>query len=248
VRELDGRAALISGASRGIGRAIALELGAAGAAVGVNYVRDEAAAGEVVEAITGAGGRAVALQGDVSEAEGARALVGAAEEALGDLEILVCNAGITRDNLIALLKPEDWQSVIDINLAGTFWLCQAASRRMMRRRRGAIVAVSSIVGVHGNAGQTNYAAAKAGQIGLVKSLARELGSRQVRVNAVTPGYIDTELTRALPEAAREGILGATPLGRLGEPEDVAKAVRFLVSDSASFVTGAVLGVDGGLGM
>jgi len=248
VPELDGRAALISGASRGIGRAIALELATAGAAVGVNYVRDEAAAGEVVEAITGAGGRAVALQGDVSDPEGARALVGAAEEALGDLEILVCNAGITRDNLIALLKPEDWQSVIDINLAGTFWLCQAASRRMMRRRRGAIVAVSSIVGVHGNPGQTNYAAAKAGQIGLVKSLARELGSRQVRVNAVTPGYIDTELTQALPEAAREGILTATPLGRLGEPQDVAKAVRFLVSDSASFVTGAVLGVDGGLGM
>jgi 3-oxoacyl-[acyl-carrier protein] reductase len=248
VPELDGRAALVSGASRGIGRAIALELAAAGAAVGVNYRQDEAAAAEVVETITAAGGRAAALQGDVAEAEGARELVAAAEEALGDLEILVCNAGITRDNLIALLKPEDWQAVIDTNLAGTFWLCQAASRRMMRRRRGAIVAVSSVVGVHGNPGQTNYAAAKAGQIGLVKSLARELGSRQVRVNAVTPGYIDTSLTQALPEAAREGILAATPLGRLGEPQDVAKAVRFLVSDSASFVTGAVLGVDGGLGM
>jgi 3-oxoacyl-[acyl-carrier protein] reductase len=248
VPELDGRAALVSGASRGIGRAIALELADGGAVVGVNYVRGEGAANEVVEAITGAGGRAVALQGDVADPEHAKALVASAEEALGDLEILVCNAGITRDNLIALLKPEDWQSVIDINLAGTFWLCQAASRRMMRRRRGAIVAVSSVVGTRGNPGQTNYAAAKAGQIGLVKALARELGSRQVRVNAVTPGYVDTEITQALTDDQRAGILEATPLGRLGEPSDVAKAVRFLVSDSASFVTGAVLGVDGGLGM
>ena len=190
----------------------------------------------------------MALQGDVSRARGGEGARGRREEALGELEILVCNAGITRDNLIALLKPEDCAAVIDINLAGTFWLCQAASRRMMRRRRGAIVAVSSIVGVHGNPGRPTTPRPRRAMIGLVKSLAQELGSRQVRVNAVAPGYIDTELTRALPEAAREGILGATPLGRLGEPEDVAKAVRFLVSDAASFVTGAVLGVDGGLGM
>jgi 3-oxoacyl-[acyl-carrier protein] reductase len=234
--ELDGRVALVTGASRGIGRAIALELAAAGAAIGVNYRADTAAADEVVAAIEAGGGRAAALRADVSE------------RALGELDVLVCNAGVTRDGLIARLSPEAWSTVIDTNLAGPFFLCQASSRRMLRRKRGSIVLMSSVVGVHGNAGQTNYAASKAGLIGLGKSLARELGSRNIRVNVVAPGYIATELTDVLPDDAREGILASTPLKRLGEVEDVARAVRFLASDASSFVTGAVLGVDGGLGM
>ena len=162
--------------------------------------------------------------------------------------MLVCNAGVTRDGLIARLSPEAWTTVIDTNLAGPFFLCQAVSRRMMRRRSGSIILMSSVVGVHGNAGQTNYSASKAGLIGLGKSLARELGSRNIRVNVIAPGYIATELTGVLPEELRQGILDQTPLGRLGESEDVARAVRFLASDASSFVTGAVLGVDGGLGM
>ena len=246
-RELDGRVALVTGASRGIGAAVAAELAAAGAHVAVNYARSSEAAEQVVAGIREAGGQARAVAGDVSTAAGAAGLVEQVEADLGPIAILVCNAGITRDNLIMKLDESDWRDVIDTNLGGAFFTCRAVARPMLKRRAGAIVIMSSVVGVHGNAGQTNYAASKAGLIGLTKSLAKELGSRGIRVNAIAPGYIDTELTAVLPEPAREAILATTPLGRLGTPQDVASAVRFLASDAAGFVTGDVLAVDGGLG-
>jgi 3-oxoacyl-[acyl-carrier protein] reductase len=188
------------------------------------------------------GGRAV--QADVSNPDEARALI----EGAGDLDILVNNAGLTRDGVLARMTDDDWRSVIDTNLSSVFYTCRAASRGMMKRRAGAIVNVSSIVGLRGNWGQTNYAASKAGIIGFTKSLARELGSRGVRANVVAPGYINTRLTDVLPEEAQSAMLANTPLGKLGDPEDVAGAVRFLCSDEASFITGDVLLVDGGLGM
>ena len=246
--ELDGRVALVTGGSRGIGAAICTELAAAGAEVAVNYARDATAATAVCDAVRADGGSAHAVQGDVSTAEGAAALVSAVEVDVGPIAILVNNAGITRDDLIMRLSDEDWRSVIDTNLGGAFFTCRALSRPMLKRRAGVIVNITSIVGVHGNAGQSNYAASKAGLIGLTKSLAKELGGRGIRVNAIAPGYIATELTDALPDQAREAILGGTPLGRLGEPADVARAVRFLCSDAAGFITGDVLAVDGGLGI
>jgi 3-oxoacyl-[acyl-carrier protein] reductase len=246
--ELDGKVALVTGGSRGIGAAICRELGAAGAGVAVNYARDASAAAAVCEQITAAGGAAQAVQGDVSSADGAAALVAAVESQIGPIEILVNNAGITRDDLIMRLSEEDWRDVIDTNLGGAFFTCRALSRPMLKRRSGSIVNISSIVGVRGNAGQTNYAASKAGLIGLTKALAKELGGRGIRVNAIAPGYIATELTDALPDAARDAILANTPLGRLGDPSDVARAVRFLCSDAAAFITGDVLAVDGGLGI
>jgi len=236
---LDGKTALVTGASRGIGRAIAEELAAAGASVVVGYRIGQAEAEEVAGAI---GGRAV--QADVADPESARALV----EAAGDIDILVNNAGLTRDGLLARMSDDDWHTVIETNLSSVFYTCRAVSRPMMKKRGGAIVNVSSIVGVHGNWGQTNYAASKAGIIGFTKSLARELGSRNVRANVVAPGYVQTQLTDVLPEEATQAMLQQTPLGRLGEAADVAGAVRFLCSDEASFVTGEVLLVDGGLGM
>ena len=246
--ELDGRIALVTGGSRGIGAAICDELAAAGAVVAVNYARNADAAAAVCERIAAAGGTGHAVQGDIGSAAGAAALVEHVESEIGPISALVNNAGITRDDLIMRLSEESWREVIDTNLGGAFFTCRAVARPMMKRRAGVIVNMSSIVGVRGNAGQTNYAASKAGLLGLTKSLAKELGSRGIRVNAIAPGYIATELTDALPEAARDAILGATPLGRLGEPEDVARAVRFLVSDAAAFVTGDVLAVDGGLGI
>jgi 3-oxoacyl-[acyl-carrier protein] reductase len=243
-RELEGQVALVTGGSRGIGAAVCAELGRAGAEVVVNYTSNAQAAEEVRAAI-GDGARAV--QGDVSTMEGATGLVEQVESEVGPIAILVNNAGITRDNLIMKLAEEDWRDVIDTNLGGAFFTCRAVARPMLKRRAGSIVNMSSVVGVHGNAGQTNYAASKAGLIGLTKSLAKELGGRGIRVNAIAPGYISTELTDALPEPAREAILKSTPLGRLGTTDDVARAVRFLVSDAAAFVTGHVLAVDGGLG-
>jgi 3-oxoacyl-[acyl-carrier protein] reductase len=236
---LQGKRALVTGGSRGIGRAIALELGRAGAEVVVAYRTGEDEARAVADAI---GGRAV--QADVSDPVSAAALV---EEA-GDVDVLVNNAGLTRDGLLARMSDDDWRAVIETNLSSVFYTCRAVTRPMMRKRSGCIVNVSSIVGVHGNWGQTNYAASKAGIIGFTKSIARELGSRNVRANVVAPGYVRTQLTDVLPEEATAAMLQNTPLGRLGDPEDVAGAVRFLCSDEASFVTGAVLLVDGGLGM
>jgi 3-oxoacyl-[acyl-carrier protein] reductase len=247
-RELEGRVAVVTGGSRGIGAAVCAELGAAGAEVVVNYASSADAAEAVCAGIREAGGTATAVAGDISTPEGAAALVSQVESEVGPIAILVCNAGITRDNLIMKLSDDDWRAVVDTNLGGAFFTCRAVARPMLKRRAGAIVTMSSVVGVHGNAGQTNYAASKAGLIGLTKALAKELGGRGIRVNAIAPGYISTELTDALPDAARDAILGQTPLGRLGDPADVARAVRFLVSDAAAFVTGDVLAVDGGLGI
>jgi 3-oxoacyl-[acyl-carrier protein] reductase len=236
---LEGRTALVTGASRGIGRSIATELVAAGASVTFSYRSgvDEAAA---LASEIGA----QAVHADVSDPASARALV----EQAGDLDILVNNAGVTRDGLLVRMSDDDWDTVIDTNLASCFYTCRAAARGMMKKRGGTVVNISSIVGIHGNWGQTNYAASKAGIIGFTKSLARELGSRNVRANVVVPGYVKTQLTDVLPEEATGAMLQNTPLGRLGDPDDVAGAVRFLCSDEAAFITGAVLLVDGGLGM
>jgi 3-oxoacyl-[acyl-carrier protein] reductase len=236
---LEGKTALVTGGSRGIGRAIAVELARAGAEVVVGYNSGAAEAEEVAAEI---GGRAV--QADVASAADAARLV---EEA-GDLDILVNNAGVTRDGLLARMSDEEWREVIETNLSSVFYTCRAVTRPMMKKRAGSIVNLSSIVGLRGNFGQTNYGAAKAGIIGFTKSLARELGSRNVRANVVAPGYVKTRLTDVIPEEGKALMLQNTPLGRLGDPEDVAGAVRFLCSDEASFITGEVLLVDGGLGM
>jgi len=236
---LEGSLALVTGASKGIGRAIAEELARAGATVVVGYRSGRDEAEELAARI---GGRAV--QADVSSPDGARRLV---EEA-GDVDVLVNNAGLTRDGLLARMSDDDWRTVIETNLSSVFYTCRAVTRPMMKKRAGSIVNISSIVGVHGNFGQTNYAASKAGIIGFTKSLARELGSRNVRANVVAPGYVKTQLTDVLPDEATATMVGATPLGRIAEPHEIAGAVRFLASDEASFITGDVLLVDGGLGM
>ena len=229
----------MTGGSRGIGRAIALELAGAGASVTLSYRSGKDEAEEVARE---AGGRAV--QADVSDPEEAKRLVADA----GDLDILVNNAGVTRDAVLARMSDDDWREVIDTNLGGAFYTCRAAARGMMKRRSGSIVNISSIVGVHGNPGQTNYSASKAGIIGFTKALARELGVRGVRANVVAPGYVDTRLTQVIAEEMKALMLANTPLGRFGTPGDVAGAVRFLCSDEAAFITGEVLLVDGGLGM
>jgi 3-oxoacyl-[acyl-carrier protein] reductase len=247
--DLAGKTALVTGASRGLGRAIALAFAEQGADVAINYRGNADAAAEVVTAITGQGRRAIAVQGDTSEGrEACDAIVKAALDELGSIDILVNNAGITRDNLLMRMGPDEWDAVIDTNLSGPFWMTRAIARPMMKARSGRIINMSSAAGRMGNAGQANYAAAKAGLIGLTKTTARELASRGITCNAIAPGLITTDLTADLPEAATDALKSLTPLGYIGSVEDVAAAAVYLASDEARYVTGQVLGVDGGIVM
>jgi 3-oxoacyl-[acyl-carrier protein] reductase len=246
--QLQGKSAIVTGASRGIGRAIAIELAKRGASVVVNYNASEAAASEVVQSIIAAGGKAIAFKADVSKLDEANALVKAAVDAFGKLDILVNNAGTTRDTLLMMMSEGDWDIVINADLKSVFNCCKAAAKPMVRARGGRIINISSVVGLAGQGGQTNYAAAKAGVIGFTKSLAKELGGRNITVNAVAPGFVPTALTDVLTEEQKQTAIKATPLGRFGTPEEVAYAVSFLASDEAAFITGAVLTVDGGLVM
>jgi 3-oxoacyl-[acyl-carrier protein] reductase len=241
-------AALVTGASRGIGRACALELAKRGFSVAVNYSRDAEGAAATVSAITDAGGRAAAFAGDVSSHDAAKQLIASVEGSLGPLEVLVANAGITRDALLARMSEEDWDAVIDTNLKGVFNVAKWAARSMMRRKSGRIVTLSSVVALTGNMGQANYCASKGGVIGLTRALARELSRYNITVNAVAPGYIDTGMTGELPEEAKARLLSGIPLGRAGKPEDVASAVGFLSSKEAAYITGLVLTVDGGMSL
>ena len=244
--DLSGRVALVTGASRGIGRAIALELAQSGATVVANYAGSQQAAEELVEAIEANGGAAYACKADVSDAGACAGLVDTVVERYGRIDVLVNNAGITRDGLLVRMSDDDWNAVIETNLTGVFSVTRAAAKHMMKARAGSIVNVTSVVGLVGNAGQANYAAAKAGVIGLTKSVARELAGRGVRCNAVAPGFIETDMTAGLNANVREQILGGIAMKRFGEASDVAKAVAFLASDDAAYVTGQVLAIDGGM--
>ena len=243
-----GKTAVVTGGSRGLGRAVCLELAKGGANVVLCYAGNEAAAGETVVACEALGAKALAVRCDVAKADEVKALMDAAVQAFGRIDILVNNAGITRDGLLMMMKEDDFDAVINANLKGAFLCMKAVSRLMMKQRWGRIVNLSSVVGLRGNAGQVNYAASKAGVIGMTKSLAKELATRGVTVNAVAPGFIDTDMTAAMPQAAREATLASIPMGRMGAPEDVAKAVAFLASNEAAYVTGQVLAVDGGMAM
>jgi 3-oxoacyl-[acyl-carrier protein] reductase len=247
--DLAGKTALVTGGSRGLGRAIALALAGQGADLAINYRGNAEAAKEVADRIAALGRRAVTIQGDTSAGrESCEEIVKAAIDGLGSIDILVNNAGITRDNLLMRMDAEEWDAVIDTNLGGPFWMTRAIARPMMKARSGRIINMSSAAGRMGNAGQANYAAAKAGLIGLTKTTARELASRGITCNAIAPGLITTDLTADLPEAATEALKGLTPLGYVGSVEDVAAAAVYFASDEARYVTGQVLGVDGGIVM
>lgn len=245
---LENKVALVTGGSRGIGRAIALEFAARGAAVVVNYHKSSEAADEVVKKIQEAGGKAAAMQADVSDFKQAEALVKFTVEIFGDLSILVNNAGITRDQLIMLMPEADWDAVIDTNLKSTFNCSKAAVKHMMRKRTGRIINMASVAGQMGNPGQTNYSASKGGQIAFTKALAREIAARNITVNAIAPGFVDTEILDAMSPETLAAALKMVPLGRKGKPEEIAYAAAFLASDEAAFITGQVLGVDGGMAM
>lgn len=243
---LEGRVALVTGGARGIGKAIAFRLATQGAAIAIVDVTDTGV--ETAREFTELGAKAVFAKADVSSESAARVAVAEIEAALGPVDVLVNNAGITRDGLLVRMDENDWDAVMAVNLKGAFVMSKIITKGMLRRRSGSIINISSVVGRRGNAGQVNYSSAKAGLIGFTKSLAREVASRNIRVNAVAPGYIGTEMTAALGEAARNAIASQIPLERLGTPDNVADAVVFLAADTASFITGAVLAVDGGLGI
>lgn len=245
---LDGKVAIVTGASRGIGRATALRLAREGAKVVVNYAGNLAAAEQTVSDIKQAGGEAILFQADVADAQAVGELVKAATAAFGRIDILVNNAGITRDNLLALMKEDDWDAVMNTNLKGIFNCTKGVAKIMIKQRAGRIINMTSVVGIMGNAGQTNYAAAKAGVIGFTKSAARELAARGITVNAVAPGYITTDMSAAISEQAKADLAQKIPLSRLGKPEDVAEAVLFLASDAANYITGQTINVDGGMVM
>lgn len=245
---LTDKTAVVTGGSRGIGRAIAVALAAEGAKVAVIYAGNAAAAEETLSLIKEQGGEAVAMQCDVADDVAVSDMINAVKEQFGSVDILVNNAGITRDGLLMRMKEGDWQTVLDTNLTGVFHCTKAVTKLMMKQRSGAIINITSVVGQTGNAGQANYAAAKAGMIGFTKSVAKELASRGIRVNAVAPGCIDTDMTAVLSDAVKEDMLKSIPLGRVAQPEEVAKAVVFLASDNASYITGQVLNVDGGMVM
>ena len=243
-----GKTAVVTGGSRGLGRAVCLELAAGGANVVLCYAGNESAANETVAACEALGAKALAVRCNVADSGDVKALMDTVVQAFGRIDILVNNAGITRDGLLMMMKEEDFDDVIDTNLKGTFLCMKAVSRIMMKQRYGRIVNLSSVVGLRGNAGQVNYAASKAGVIGMTKSLAKELASRGVTVNAVAPGFMETDMTASMPDAAKTATLAAIPMGRMGAAEDVAKAVAFLASEEAGYITGQVLAVDGGMAM
>lgn len=245
---LDGKVALVTGASRGIGRAIALRLASEGAKVAINYAGNQQAAEAVKQEIESAGGTALLVKANVADPQAVDGMVASVVEAFGTIDILVNNAGITRDGLLMRMKDADFDAVIDTNLKGVFYCTKAVAKLMMKKRVGRIVNMSSVVGLIGNAGQTNYAAAKAGVLGFSKSAAKELAARGITVNMVAPGFIDTDMTAVLPDKVKEAMVQEIPLRHMGRPEDVANAVLFLVSDCASYITGQVVHVDGGMVM